>query len=114
MSTDYVNYLLELLAPMGDVRAKRMFGGHGIFRSDLMFGLVADDTLYLKADDSNRDDFTTLELEPFVYLKKGKPFSLSYYQAPEDALEDSLLLCEWAEKSYAVAVQANANKRKRR
>ena len=114
VSTDYVNYLLELLAPMGEVRAKRMFGGYGIFSGDLMFGLVADDTLYLKADDSNRADFTALELEPFVYYKQCKPFSLSYYQAPEDALEDSPLLCEWAEKAYAVAVQANANKRKRR
>ena len=114
MSSDYVNYLLELLAPMGEIRAKRMFGDHGIFRGDLMFGLVADDTLYLKADDSNRGDFVALELEPFVYYKQNKPFSLSYYQAPEDALEDSALLCEWAEKSYAVAVQANANKRKRR
>ena len=34
---DFVNYLLELLEPMPDVTAKRMFGGHGLFRDGLMF-----------------------------------------------------------------------------
>ena len=34
---------MELLAPFGNVRAKRMFGGYGIFKDELMFGLVADE-----------------------------------------------------------------------
>ena len=54
MAAGFISYLLELLAPFGNVRAKKMFGGHGIFKDELMFGLVADETLYLKADDGNR------------------------------------------------------------
>jgi len=35
-----------------------MFGGVGIYCGDLFFGLIDDDTLYFKVDDSNRSDFT--------------------------------------------------------
>ena len=35
-----------------------------------MFGLVADETLYLKADDANRSDFEERGLQRFVYYKQ--------------------------------------------
>jgi DNA transformation protein len=34
-------YLLELLAPLGPVSARRMFGGAGLFHGGTMFGLLA-------------------------------------------------------------------------
>ena len=52
--SDFVEHLLELLAGFGTTQARRMFGGVGIFRDDLMFGLVSGDVLYLKADDTTR------------------------------------------------------------
>ena len=104
-SPEFVDYLMELLAPFGNVRAKRMFGAHGIFRDELMFGIVADETLYLKADDENRADFEARGLERFVYYKKGKPMYLSYYEAPEEVLDNSADMLAWAEKSFAVAIR---------
>ena len=103
---EFINYLMELLAPFGDVRARRMFGAYGIFRGDLMFGIVADEALYLKADDENRTDFEARGLERFVYYKKGKPMYLSYYQAPEEALDNSGDMLAWAEKSFAAAIRS--------
>ena len=110
-STEFINYLMELLAPFDNTRAKRMFGGHGIFRDDLMFGLVADETLYLKADDENRVDFEARGLERFVYYKKGKPMYLSYYLAPEEALDNSADMLVWAELAYAAAIRLNRKQR---
>ncbi|MDE0286250.1 MAG: TfoX/Sxy family protein [Gammaproteobacteria bacterium] len=104
---EFISYLVELLAPFGNVRAKRMFGGYGIFKDELMFGLVADETFYLKADGVNRTDFEARGLERFVYYKKGKPMYLSYYQAPEEALDNSEDMLAWAEKSFAAAVRAH-------
>jgi DNA transformation protein and related proteins len=49
MGKEFVDYVLEQLSPLGGVRAKRMFGGHGVYLEGLFFALVADDTLYLKA-----------------------------------------------------------------
>ena len=109
-SSEFINYLVELLAPFGNVRARRMFGGCGIFKDDLMFGLVVEETLYLKVDDANRADFDARGLERFVYYKKGKPTYLSYYEAPEEALDNSSDMLTWAEKAYAVAIRSNTKK----
>ena len=111
--TEFVNHVVEMMQTVGPVNAKRMFGGHGIFLEGLMFGLIADNDLYLKVDDKNRDDFTTRGLEPFSYFKKEKEFKLSYYQAPEEALESAEVMREWGNKAYEVALRAAASKAKK-
>ncbi len=85
---EFVVHLQDQLEALGPVQVKYMFGGRGIFLDNLMFALVADDVLYLKADDQNEKNFLDLDLEPFTYHKKGKPFSLSYFEAPEEAMDD--------------------------
>jgi DNA transformation protein len=47
---DFTAHCLELLAPAGRARARRMFGGHGLYVDDLFVALVLGDNLYLKAD----------------------------------------------------------------
>ena len=112
--SEFVEYLLELLEPFGGVKVKAMFGGFGIFRRDLMFGLVADDTLYLKADEKSRPEFESRGLSPFVYKTKGKEYSMSYSQAPEEALEDPEEMAQWAKKAYDAAKRAAQIKRMKR
>ena len=111
--SEFVAHVLELMRPLGAVRAKRMFGGHGIFLDDLMFALVVDDDLFLKADDETRAKFERAGLGRFVYEKKGKPVSLSYYSAPGEALEDSQVLSAWAREAHAAALRAAGAKRRR-
>ncbi|MFQ5709151.1 MAG: TfoX/Sxy family protein [bacterium] len=43
-----------------------MFGGYGLFRHSLMFGLIANGSLYLKTDSVNRSEFESLGLNPFL------------------------------------------------
>jgi len=107
---EFVDYIVDLMQSIGPVYAKRMFGGHGIFLEGLMFGLVADSVLYLKADDTIIKEFTELDLEAFTYEKQGKTTKLSYYQCPEEALESSEEMNLWANKAYAVAIRAAAKK----
>ena len=107
---EFVSFLVDTLQSIGPVAAKRMFGGHGLFLDSLMFGLVADNSLYLKADADSQDDFEALGLERFTYYKQGKPFSMSYYQAPEEALEDADVMAEWGNKAYGAALRAAAKK----
>lgn len=66
--SEFVEYLLELMKPIGAVRAKRMFGGYGLFLEGLMFALVADDRLYFKVGDSNLADFEQRGLGAFTCL----------------------------------------------
>lgn len=87
-----------------------MFGGFGVFLEGLMFGLVADNELYLKVDSENRPDFEDLGLQAFSFEKNGKKFEMSYFQAPEEAMEDGELLASWASKAYGAALRAAAKK----
>ena len=107
----FVAHVADLLDPI-DATVRRMFGGHGLFRDGLMFALIADDRLYFKVDDGNRDAFTAAGSEPFTYLRRGRPASLSYYGVPDDALEDPEALRGWAELGIAAAHRAAAAKRK--
>jgi DNA transformation protein len=105
-ANEFVTYLIDLLEPLGPVSARRMFGGYGIYLDRMMFALVANDTLYLKVDGDSRDEFETAGLEPFRYTKQGKSYQMSYYAAPEDALEDAELLRDWARKAVDAAMRA--------
>ena len=107
---DFTDWIVDLLQGMGPVQSRRMFGGSGIFLEGLMFGLVAGNVLYLKADEENRLDFEQLGLGPFTYSKQGKEASLSYFQAPEEALESPSLMVEWGNKGFAAALRAAAKK----
>ncbi len=105
-----MEYLVEQLEALGAVHARRMFGGYGLFLETLMFGIVADDTLYLKADDTNRPDFEAAGLGPFTYTRQGKVAALSYFQAPDETVDDRDALCRWARGAFAVAQRAAAKK----
>ena len=101
VSNDYLEYLLDLLEDWGGVTARRMFGGAGLYKSGKMFGLVADDVLYLKVDDSNRYQYERAGSRPFKPYP-GKPVTMSYWEVPAEIMEDSQLLTLWSERSLAI------------
>lgn len=104
--SDYLDYLRSQLALFGVVQFRPMFGAYGVYHQGVMFALVSDQVLYLKVDDSLVCDYQNKGLLPFSYTKKGKTVNLSYYQAPEDALEDPDELASWAARSFEVAMRA--------
>ena len=104
--SEFVDYLKEVFIAFGSVEPRRMFGGHGIFFDGVMIGLVADDTLYLKADEESASRFTELGLTQFQYPKGEKLVAMSYYQAPDEAVEDSEEMRAWAQMAYEAALRA--------
>ena len=107
---DFVDHVIELLQAVGPVSARRMFGGHGIFLDGLMFALIASNELYFKADEQSRSHFTELGLQPFTYVSKGTEKALSYYQAPDEALESSAEMAQWGNLGFACALRAASRK----
>ena len=86
------------------VRARRMFGGVGIYSGEVFFALIADDTLYFKVNESNQPDFEARQMPPFQpYGPDGEV--MQYYQLPDDLLEDVEALRPWAEKALAAAAR---------
>ena len=112
--SEFTDYLQEVFARFGAVHARKMFGGYGLYHDGVMFGLVADDTLYLKADASTREHFLSRGLGAFEYEKNGKTVTMSYYLAPEEILEDTDMAREWAQQSFAIALKAQAARKLRR
>jgi len=102
----FVAHLLDLLEPLGGVTAKRMFGGHGIFREGLMFGLVVDGVFHLKTDPENRSEFEARDLPPFRYEgKDGRVATMSYHLCPEEALDSPRAMDPWARSAWEAALR---------
>lgn len=108
---EFVEYVVDLMQSLGPVCAKGMFGGYGIFLEGLMFALVDDCTLYFKADKETEKEFTKRRLPAFSYYKEGKELKLSYFEAPDDVLEDSDEMNRWASQAYEVALRVAASKK---
>ena len=111
-SSEFVNFVLESLQPLGGVSARGMFGGHGIYKDGVMFALIADDQLYLKVDDGNRAAYDDADLPHFTYKDKGKPIRMPYREAPSEGFDDPEILCAWAREAYAAALRAKKQKPK--
>lgn len=111
---DFRAHVVELLAPLGAVRTRSMFGGVGIYQGDLFFALIADGTLYLKVDRENEARFVAEGLGPFVYDSARGATSLGYRRAPDAGLDDGELLREWARGSIDAALRARVAKNKPR
>lgn len=109
--SEFVEYLVEMLRPLGEVSARSMFGGWGVYAGERFFAIVAGETLYLKADDVNREEFTGRGLAPFRYERNGRMAEVDYFQAPPEALDDRELLCAWAQKGLAASERAAAKKK---
>jgi DNA transformation protein len=103
---------LELLQPLGAVRSRRMFGGHGIYVDDLFIALIVFDRLFLKADEHTRARFEAAGCEPFVYEGAGsKKVSVSYYTVPAEAMESPAAMQPWARLAIDAALRARAAKK---
>jgi DNA transformation protein and related proteins len=109
---DFTDWAEEQLAPLGAIRLKSMFGAFGLYADELFFAIIDDDVLYFKADDLNRARFVEAGCEIFRYpMKDGSFNELSYYQAPETALDDQTDLLDWARLGLDAALRARAAKR---
>lgn len=112
--SEFVEYLQEVFAPFGEIRSRRMFGGYGIYHKDLMFGLIADNVLYLKADNEAVIRFEEKGLGPFQYLKNGKAMNMSYFLAPEEIYDDPEVATEWANIAYNSALRSKKPAKKKK
>jgi DNA transformation protein len=111
-------FIRELFAQFRPVLVRRMFGGAGLFSEGLMFGLVFDGAIYLKADEASVPDFEREGSRPFVYTRAKSPgrighHSLSYWRLPERLYDDPDELAVWAARALGVAERKKLAPRKR-
>ena len=110
-SDGFAEFLREQLAPLGRVTMRRMFGKTGVFCNGVMFGMVTDDTLYVRVDDLNKSVFREAEsAPPLNYEKQGQTIDLAFWRVPERLLDDSDELVTWARAALAAARRVAAKR----
>lgn len=108
---EVVDHLCDVLAPLGGIAPRRMFGGWGIFSDTLMFVLIdRDHQPYFRADDENKGDYEALDLTRFK-PRHDKPMTMPYYPLPPDLFDDPEVMLEWAGKALDAARRQKKTKR---
>ena len=112
VSPSYKAFVLEQISVSGAVTVKAMFGGVGLYCQGLFFGLIDDDTLYLKVDDATRADFEAIGSTPFQPYGDGSHV-MQYYELPAELLEDREAVRPWVERALGAARRKSFGKGKR-
>lgn len=105
-----IAWFCELLAPLGRIAARRMFGGAGLYAEGLIVGLEVEGVLYLKTDEISRQAFADAGGHPFVYDGKGKPVTMRYWTPPEEAMDSPEAMRPWARLALDAALRSAAKK----
>lgn len=106
----FIDQVVELLGPFGTVVQRPMFGGHGVYLDGLLFALVFDNGLYLKADEINRTEFLSSGWQPFSSTRGRRRTTYSFFRVPEDILDSAERILPWARSAYAAAMRARSKK----
>lgn len=105
--------MLTLLAPLGPVLPRALFGGYGLYLDGRIFAIIAWGRLYFRTDAATREAFLRAGGEPFVYQGRGGPVEMPYSTPPPQA-DSTAALLPWAERGVAAARRVGQAKRKRR
>ncbi len=90
------NLLVTKLESIGGVTSKKMFGGHGIFHENKMFGIVdSKGVCFLKTDETTLPDFEA--------ANSDKHSRMPYYSIPLVVLKDQKKLMAWAKDSIRIS-----------
>ena len=104
LSEGFKHFVRDQLASFGPVSIRSMFGGAGVYADGVMFAILANDVLYLKADEASARAFEAEGMGPFTYRPAGKaPVAMSYWEVPPRLLEEPDELAEWAREALKAA-----------
>lgn len=104
----FKEFVLDQLRALPELRAKAMFGAHGLYSDEKFFAIVDEGRLFFKTDAQSQGDYTARGMGPFTYEMKGKVMAMAYHEVPPDVLENAAELVAWAQR----AIQLAANSKK--
>jgi DNA transformation protein and related proteins len=114
-SDGFKDFIKDQLAGFGPVSIRNMFGGAGIYADGVMFAILTDDTIYLKADETSARAFEAEGMNPFTYTPEGRaPVVMSYWELPPRLLEEPEELAVWAREAHGIARAGKAKRAKTR
>jgi DNA transformation protein len=115
LSPGFTDFVIELIAGFGKVEVKRMFGGAMLLRGGVGFGILDDDTFFLKADAAMGAELKKQRCRPWSYSvkKDGTVRDIAYWSLPDTAADDPDEAVALVRRSFAIAAQAAKDKVKK-
>jgi DNA transformation protein len=115
VSEGFKGFVRDLLAEFGPVVIRNMFGGAGVYADGVMFAILANDTFYLKADETSARAFADEGMQPFSYRPEGREATaMSYWEVPPRLFEEPQELVSWARDAHRIACASKSKPPRRR
>ena len=102
----FKEFVLDQLSALPGVRARAMFGAHGLYSGGRFFGILDEGRLFFKTDAQSQADYIAHGMEPFTYEMKGRVMTMSYHEVPPDVLENREDLVAWAHRAIQIAAHS--------
>lgn len=107
----YRDFVLDQLRSLDGVSCRSMFGGYGLYLGADFFGILHGGRLYFKTDETTRESYRSHGKGPFA--PSAKQVLKSYYEVPEEVVEDQEELASWAREAAASRGTRKAPARKK-
>ena len=105
----FKEFVLDQLHALPELRAKAMFGAHGLYCGEKFFGILDEGRLFFKTDQQSQADYLARGMGPFTYEMRGKAVTVSYHEVPPDMLEQPQELTVWAQRAIRIAATKPSN-----
>ena len=96
-------YVLDQLSALPDVRARAMFGAHGLYQGEHFFAILDEGRLFFKTDAAAQADYLARGMPPFTFELEGRVMTMQYHEVPADVLESPMKLVAWARRAIEIA-----------
>jgi DNA transformation protein len=97
----FKDFVLDQLADVHDVVARKMFGGFGLYSDGNFFGIISDGVLYFKTDETTKGKYIDAGMNCF--RPSEEQVLKNYYQVPDNVLEDREILAQWASEAISLS-----------
>jgi len=108
----FIEFVLDQLSGLADVRARAMFGAHGLYQGEQFFGILDEGRLFFKTDGQSQADYAARNMGPFTYESRGRVVTMSFHEVPPEVLESSPELVAWAQRAIQAAARAKKSPQK--
>jgi DNA transformation protein and related proteins len=107
----FKEFVLDQLSTLPDVRAKAMFGAHGLYQGESFFAILDEGRLFFKTDALSQVPYVARGMKPFTYESRGRVLTMSYHEVPPDVLENREELAVWARRAIQISAISRKSKK---
>lgn len=109
----FKEFVLDQLSALPDVRARAMFGAHGLYCDGKFFAILDEGRLFFKTDAQTEKDYTDRGMAAFSYEQDGRVITFQYHEVPPEILEQPQELDLWARKAIQIAADKPVKPKRR-